>query len=525
MAAELASSDPEEAHEGQPVAHPLLDRRLDDGSSTVFQSTLAPRDHWILDGHRNTHGEAILPGTGYLELARAAFAELTGRDAMELAEVYFVAPLEIRSGTKRSLRIRLDPEGENTPFTIESRPLENAANVQRWDVHAQGIVRALDATSSENGDTPETVLDLSAIKNRCSKAVYTPSREDRSQQEKHLHFGPRWRGLNEVRYGHGEAIAEVELPAVFSGDLHHYKLHPAMLDIATGFGLPLLDGYAQRDDFYVPLSYEALQLYQLLPCQVFSHLRCTNPAEPDAPSFDVTLMDDHGRVAVELRGFTMKRVSAEVLAAPSHERIAERSSHSLGLSGSATDGLTFNLAAGLLPREGIAAFDRVLAAQRDPQIVISTVDLSLWLNRIDQSSSSADEYALNEEEKKESHSVDTPVSTGKQGNSDYVGPRDDLEKTIQRIWKKLLGRDKLSVTESLFDLGGNSLLLTRAAMQIRSQINKNVPIQALFDCPTVAGIAETIRGQTNAKNGNLPEITRANRDAHRMSRSDLKRHQ
>ena len=109
MAAAIAAGD-ETDSEGAPTAHPLLGRRLSGDDDVTFASILAPRNHWILDGHRNTRGEAILPGTGYLELARAAFAEATDHEAMALRDVYFVAPLEIRGRNAapppRAARIR-----------------------------------------------------------------------------------------------------------------------------------------------------------------------------------------------------------------------------------------------------------------------------------------------------------------------------------------------------------------------------------------------------------------------------------
>ena len=166
MAAAIAAGD-ETDSEGAPTAHPLLDRRLSGDDGPIFQSTLAPRNHWILDGHRNTRGEAILPGTGYLELARAAFAEATDHEAMALRDVYTSSHRsKSESGTQRHLRVRLESGTEGTAFTIESQQVESESDTARWDEHANGTVAPLQ-------DGPDERLDLGAVADRCTRRVET----------------------------------------------------------------------------------------------------------------------------------------------------------------------------------------------------------------------------------------------------------------------------------------------------------------------------------------------------------------
>jgi NAD(P)-dependent dehydrogenase (short-subunit alcohol dehydrogenase family) len=61
-----------------PSLHPLLDRRIDDGTGrAVFAVRPGPDSHWVLDEHR-IQGRPAIPGTTYLEMVRAAFAEAEG---------------------------------------------------------------------------------------------------------------------------------------------------------------------------------------------------------------------------------------------------------------------------------------------------------------------------------------------------------------------------------------------------------------------------------------------------------------
>jgi thioesterase domain-containing protein/NAD(P)-dependent dehydrogenase (short-subunit alcohol dehydrogenase family)/acyl carrier protein len=493
MAAEIAASngltagdgtafgDGTAAAGGEPVAHPLLDRRLPDADSTVFHSTLAPRNHWILDGHRNSRGAAILPGTGYLELARAAYAEITEQDSLTLSEVYFVSPLEIQGGTPRRLRIHLVPGGDGMTFTVESQSVAEG-DMADWDEHASGTVRPLD-------ETPAIQLDIAAVVDRCTRSVRTFGNGDRTRQEEHLRFGPRWRCLREVRYGNGEALARLELPEVFTGDLRHYKLHPALLDMATGFGLPLVDGYAEREDFYVPLSYEAVRLYRPLSQQIRSHVQCTNPSEQEMPAFDVTLTDAEGLVVAEITGFTMKRVSADALAAPEPRlrSVPEKK---------ATDELAVDVTTGLRPAEGLEAFDRILASRSHPQIIVSTVDLPAWQAKIDAATA-----PVEEDRATDAAATDdalTGVGDGaasEKKDAAYNAPRDEVERTIADIWKGMLGLDRVGLNDNFFDMGGESLLAVRMFAKVRKEYGLDLPLAVLMEAPTLGGFADVVRGE------------------------------
>jgi acyl transferase domain-containing protein len=56
------------------TGHPLLDEWIhEEPDRSVFATTLSASRHWVLDEHRMQSGQAVVPGTGYIELARAAF--------------------------------------------------------------------------------------------------------------------------------------------------------------------------------------------------------------------------------------------------------------------------------------------------------------------------------------------------------------------------------------------------------------------------------------------------------------------
>ncbi len=74
----------------------------------------------------------------------------------------------------------------------------------------------------------------------------------------------------------------------------------------------------------------------------------------------------------------------------------------------------------------------------------------------------------------------------------YRAPRDQRERVLAALFGEVLGVSRVGVDESFFDLGGHSLSATRLTARARADLDVEVPIRALFDAPTVAGLAEWI---------------------------------
>src|SRR5262249_59003250 len=88
----------------------------------------------------------------------------------------------------------------------------------------------------------------------------------KSAQSERIRFGPRWRCVARAGYADGVAVAELQLPAPFAGDLAAHALHPALLDMALGAALPLL-GEQTGDTLYVPVGCDAVEVGARLPAR------------------------------------------------------------------------------------------------------------------------------------------------------------------------------------------------------------------------------------------------------------------
>ena len=476
MATRLGEAAPPPRH---PANSPLLDQATFDGAGhRLFTATWQTADHWVLDGHRTKSGQSLLPGTGYLELAAEALQGNGETGPFEVRDMYFFRPLEVSDDQAREVRVKLARSDEG--YSLEIRSDVRFEGRTAFQLNAQ-------ATLIPAGQTSTTRVDLAAVKARCQQGQAADPGGLRSPQEAHLNFGPRWRVLQTVAYGNGEGIAELRLPPEFEGDtVGGYQLHPALLDLATGWAMQLIAGYA-NDHLWVPVSYRSVSVYRSLPAQVWSWVRNAQDNRAEAPfaTFDITLCDGQGEVCIEVKGFSIKRLQEGGFSA-SQGRLdprelaydAPEGDGSHAKLSPAEEQLQYSMSQGILPHEGADAFGRALTTGL-PQVVVSSMNLEALVRK----AAEATTAEAGSGQKFQRPDLD----------SDYVAPTDDVERTLVGFWEELLGVDQVGVQDSFFDLGGHSLIAVRLFAMIKKAYRVEFPISVLFEAPTIALCAALIK--------------------------------
>nr|VFJ73107.1 MAG: amino acid adenylation domain-containing protein [Candidatus Kentron sp. FW] len=77
--------------------------------------------------------------------------------------------------------------------------------------------------------------------------------------------------------------------------------------------------------------------------------------------------------------------------------------------------------------------------------------------------------------------------------TEYIAPRTSAEGTLCNIFAEVLSVERVGIHGDFFALGGHSLLATRVIASIGKRIGVELPLRALFEHPTPAGLANAIR--------------------------------
>jgi len=483
MAAETAAPkdfDPQEVPMSKAKSPLFGDAHFDKDGNRIFYRNFSADQDWVFDEHRTNDNKALMPGTGYIELAAEAMHEQHEPFGFDIQNLYFMSPFHIPDGTTRRMRTRIKRSRLGYEFKVQSNQPDDSLDA--WQTHCESEIVLSEATRPDP-------IDFHRIGNRLG---WTPSVSDdlriSSPQDHLLKFGDRWNTLVNQSIGDSEGLAELQLTEKGQSD-EGFILHPALLDIATGWAIQLVPGYV-GSHLWVPMSYQSVRVFAPLTDKVFSWARLS-PRQTDfgtMASVDVTICDPQGNVLVDVVGFQMQRQdrpdfldTAALLSAPLESDTPATAS----VSAATSSRMRHLLSQGIKSDEGVALFDSALE-QGLSQIVISSMDVKkLIANTIVES-----QEAL----RSTTHNFQRPKL-----ETEFAKPESEVEKTLAEFWQDLLGVQDIGVDDSFFELGGHSLIAVRMFSQIRKSFGVNFPISVLFEAPTIRQIAGLVEKQTGRK--------------------------
>jgi acyl transferase domain-containing protein/acyl carrier protein len=149
--------------------------------------------------------------------------------------------------------------------------------------------------------------------------------------------------------------------------------------------------------------------------------------------------------------------------------------------------------------EGIETFDRILSLQHQPQVIVSSGDLSARIRQW-----------VRLESLQAPNSLAQPLpTTYRRPNlpTAYVAAESDLEYTIARIWQQVLGIHDIGIHDNFFDAGGNSLIALQLVAQMTKELQTPVSVVTLFEAPTISALAQKLsvnKPQSMARQQNKP---------------------
>jgi NADP-dependent 3-hydroxy acid dehydrogenase YdfG/acyl carrier protein len=163
--------------------------------------------------------------------------------------------------------------------------------------------------------------------------------------------------------------------------------------------------------------------------------------------------------------------------------------------------------------EGVEVF-RHLLSRPLPQIIVSTQDFQAL---IQEQQRAAGTSVLDQLETNPSANL---ARMRMEADGDYVPPQDEVEAAMAALWEELFGLQRLSVNDNFFELGGNSLLGIQLISRVRKDFQVELPLNTLFETPTVAGLTAAI-AETRLREKEAEEIERLLREIESLSPDEL----
>nr|AQW44891.1 polyketide synthase [Corallococcus coralloides] len=279
--------------------HPLLGAHVAlaaQPGTHLWQTELAADSPAYLADHL-VHGDVVLPGAAYLEMAVAGAVEALGSKRWALDDVSFQALMTLPREEVLPVQLSITPDAEGASrFQIFSHATEGVS----WTLHAEGRLR------SDDGEPG--AFSLEEARGRCAERVEGEAHYQ-VMQERGVDFGPSFRVLKELWRTGGEAIARFELPPSVAAELAAHQVHPVLLDAC----FQVINGAAlgeARGETFVPVALDSLRVHGRPGRALWGHgvIRRDASGGEGTLEGEVTLLDAEGRVLVEARGLVCRRL-------------------------------------------------------------------------------------------------------------------------------------------------------------------------------------------------------------------------
>ncbi|MCP5002639.1 MAG: SDR family NAD(P)-dependent oxidoreductase, partial [Planctomycetes bacterium] len=303
--------------------NPLLHHNTSTLEEERFTSMFTGHEFFLND--HQVKGERVLPGVGYLEMARAAVEKASGDigkgATIHLKNVVWAQPIVI-DGSDQKVHIGLFGEDDGQiQYEVYTESGEEEATI----VHSQG-----GAEFKEKEETPP--LDIQNLQSQMNQGTLNGENCYQIFKEMGIEYGEGYRVIREIYQGENQLLARLSLPSSVQDTQSDYVLHPGLMDSAlqSSIGLVLTNGasangneaspgivrWPQRPS--LPFALESLEILGSCTSEMYAWVRI--PSDK-VQKLDIDLCDEQGNVCVKMRGFTSRVIEGEVRAPKANNSI------------------------------------------------------------------------------------------------------------------------------------------------------------------------------------------------------------
>ncbi|MWV45370.1 SDR family NAD(P)-dependent oxidoreductase [Paenibacillus sp. HJL G12] len=299
-------TNPDQATARETLIHPLVHRNTSNFTEHRYSSTFTGNEFFLADHQVN--GCRVLPGTAYLEMARAAImSSLDMKDTPEimLSDVIWLRPLTVKEHPVE-VHIRLLPEDNGQiSYEIYTEDEHEHEGQLKLITHAQGNARVQVKSSS-------TAVNLEDLQKECSLSILSSAECYAKFSAMGLDYGPGHRCIDYISVGANQVLAKLSLPASLTHTSTHFGLHPGLLDSALQASMGLLsDGNSSYT--MLPFSVQHTEIVGTCSSNMWASVRFAegNRRGQDRQILDIDLYDEHGQLCVRMTGLSLRRLERE----------------------------------------------------------------------------------------------------------------------------------------------------------------------------------------------------------------------
>ena len=279
------------------AGHPLLGEahHAADGSVTWTQELRADEPGWL--GDHRLFGRVVAPGA-----LHACLAVASNGLSVRVTDGQVLAPLVLPEDGAATLQLLLgaaEESGERV-WRVFARRADAPAEAP-WRLLASGKVAPLEA--------PVAPLEVPAAAELAERDV---AEFYAAMAEAGLQLGPSFQSLTRLWGGDGVARGEIAAPDGIAGTAE--GLHPAVLDgCYQVLEAALPEAALTGGEPYVPVAWEALELWGAAPARVICEARLRGAPTAETVTADLWLSDADGMAYGRVVGLAGKRASRAAL--------------------------------------------------------------------------------------------------------------------------------------------------------------------------------------------------------------------
>jgi|GEM_PF-3872879 len=261
-------------------------------SDTISTSLTLDGDQAIFYGHC-VNKEIVMPGAGYVEIARAAAAQIYGGNAFTFSNVSWMQPLKGQTGSVESATLTLNRKNDSLTYSI--------AHAEQPDrVYSRGKISVLQSRPTREAIQPMELM-TSLPKHRSKVSIY------KEFEALGLDYGEMYQSIDDLYSGSGQALARLTLTGFDTrSDIDTFRLHPVVLDGAFQAALGATVEEASGEYVRLPYFVKQIRQFNTLPRHCWVHVKRCDSSTSAVEKFDMTLFTDGGEIVAEVDHFTVR---------------------------------------------------------------------------------------------------------------------------------------------------------------------------------------------------------------------------